>query len=294
MAVIAPIDFSQGMARRKWRGRAFHALCLLAVAMALGMLAVLLIYLAFQGWARVNWDFLTSFPSRHPEEAGIYSALLGSIYLVIIAGIVAFVLGVGAAIYLEEYAGRHWINRVIQVNIANLAGVPSIVYGLLGLEIFVRSMGLGKSLLAGGFTLGLLVLPIIIIAAEEAIRAIPSSVREGAYGLGATRWQTIWRLVLPQAFPGILTGMILAVSRAIGETAPLIVVGALAFVPFTPDSPFSRFSALPIQIFNWTARPQAGFHEAAAAGIIVLLCVLLAMNAAAVILRNKVQSPPEG
>ena len=294
MAVIAATDFTQGMARRKWRGRAFHALCLLAVVMALGMLAVLLIYLALQGWTRVNWDFLTSFPSRHPEQAGIHSALLGSIYLVIIAGFVAFVLGVGAAIYLEEYAGRHWINRVIQVNIANLAGVPSIVYGLLGLEIFVRSMGLGKSLLAGGFTLGLLVLPIIIIAAEEAIRAVPSSVRQGAYGLGATRWQTIWHLVLPQAFPGILTGMILASSRAIGETAPLIVVGALAFVPFTPDSPFSRFSALPIQIFNWTARPQAGFHEAAAAGIIVLLVVLLAMNAAAVILRNKFQNPPEG
>jgi phosphate transport system permease protein len=294
MAVIAPIEFSQGMARRKWLGRAFHTVCLLAVVMALGMLAVLLIYLLIQGWTRVDWDFLTSFPSRHSEQAGIRSALLGSIYLVIIAGVVAFVLGVGAAIYLEEYAGRHWINRVIQVNIANLAGVPSIVYGLLGLEIFVRSMGLGKSLLAGGFTLGLLVLPIIIIAAEEAIRAVPSSVRQGAYGLGATKWQTIWHLVLPQAFPGILTGMILAVSRAIGETAPLIVVGALAFVPFTPDSPFSRFSALPIQIFNWTARPQAGFHEAAAAGIIVLLAVLLAMNAAAVILRNKFQSPPEG
>jgi phosphate transport system permease protein len=294
MAVIAPIDFNQGMARRKWRGRAFHALCLLAVAMALGMLAVLLIYLVLQGWTRVNWDFLTSFPSRHPEEAGIHSALLGSIYLVIIAGIVAFVLGVGSAIYLEEYDGRHWINRVIQVNIANLAGVPSIVYGLLGLEIFVRTLGFGKSLMAGGFTLGLLVLPIIIIAAEEAIRAVPASVREGAYGLGATRWQTIWHLVLPQAFPGILTGMILASSRAIGETAPLIVVGALAFVPFAPDSPFSRFSALPIQIFNWTARPQAGFHEAAAAGIIVLLVVLLAMNAAAVVLRNKFQSPPDG
>ena len=293
MAVIAPIEFSQGMARRKWRGRAFHAICLLAVVLALGMLAVLLIYLVFQGWARVDWDFITSFPSRHPEQAGIRSALAGSIYLVIIAGVVAFVLGVGAAIYLEEYAGRHWINRVVQINIANLAGVPSIVYGLLGLEIFVRSMGLGKSLLAGGFTLGLLVLPIIIIAAEEAIRAVPSSVRQGAYGLGATRWQTIWHLVLPQAFPGILTGIILAVSRAIGETAPLIVVGALAFVPFTPDSPFSRFSALPIQIFNWTARPQAGFHEAAAAGIIVLLAVLLAMNAAAVILRNKFQKPPE-
>ncbi|PKB82591.1 MAG: phosphate ABC transporter, permease protein PstA [SAR202 cluster bacterium Io17-Chloro-G9] len=294
MAVIAPLDFSQGMARRKWRGRAFHALCLLAIGIALGMLAVLLVYLLVQGVTRIDWEFLTSFPSRHPEEAGIQSALLGSIYLVIIAGISAFVLGVGAAIYLEEYAGQHWLHRMVQVNIANLAGVPSIVYGLLGLQIFVRSMDLGKSLLAGGFTLGLLVLPIIIIAAEEAIRAVPSSVREGGYALGSTRWQVVWNLVLPQAFPGILTGVILAVSRAIGETAPLIVVGALAFVPFSPDSPFSRFSALPIQIFNWTSRPQAGFHEAAAAGIIVLLVVLLAMNAAAVILRNKFQSGPEG
>ena len=294
MAVIAPRDFSQGMARRKWRGRAFHALCLLAVGIALGMLAVLLIYLLVQGVTRIDWEFLTSFPSRHPEEAGIQSALLGSIYLVIIAGVSAFVLGVGAAIYLEEYAGQHWIHRIVQINIANLAGVPSIVYGLLGLEIFVRSMHLGKSLLAGGFTLGLLVLPIIIIAAEEAIRAVPVSVREGGYALGSTRWQTVWNLVLPQAFPGILTGVILAVSRAIGETAPLIVVGALAFVPFSPDSPFSRFSALPIQIFNWTSRPQAGFHEAAAAGIIVLLVILLAMNAAAVILRNKFQNGPDG
>ena len=205
MAVIAPIDFSQGMARRKGLGRAFHALCLLAVVMALGMLAVLLIYLVLQGWARVNWDFLTSFPSRHPEQAGIQSALLGSIYLVIIAGIVAFVLGVGAAIYLEEYAGRHWINRVIQVNIANLAGVPSIVYGLLGLEIFVRVLELGKSVLAGSFTLALLVLPIVIIASQEAIKAVPPSLREGGYALGATRWQVIRTLVLPYAI-GTATG----------------------------------------------------------------------------------------
>lgn len=294
MAVIAPLDFSQGMARRKWRGRAFYAMCLSAVGIALGMLVVLIVYLLVQGVTRIDWQFLTNFPSRHPEEAGIQSALLGSIYLVVIAGFSAFVLGVGAAIYLEEYARRHWLHRLVQVNIANLAGVPSIVYGLLGLQIFVRSLDMGKSLLAGGLTLGLLVLPIIIIAAEEAIRAVPSSVREGGYALGSTRWQIVWHLVLPQAFPGILTGVILAVSRALGETAPLIVVGALAFVPFSPDSPFSRFSALPIQIFNWTSRPQAGFHEAAAAGIIVLLVVLLAMNAAAVILRNKFQSGSEG
>ena len=176
------------------------------------------------------------------------------------------------------------------MNIANLAGVPSIVYGILGLEIFVRSLSLGKSLLAGGFTLALLILPIIIIAAQEAIRAVPPSIREGGYALGATRWQTVWHLVLPQAFSGILTGVILAVSRAIGETAPLIVIGALTFVPFTPDGPLSRFSALPIQIFNWTSRPQAGFQEAAAAGIIVLLIVLLTMNALAVIIRSRLES----
>ena len=206
----------------------------------------------------------------------------------------AFTFGVAAAIYLEEYAARNWIARIIQINIANLAGVPSIVYGILGLEIFVRYLALGKSVLAGGFTLALLVLPIVIIASEEAIRAVPPSIREGGLALGATRWQTIWRLVLPQAFPGILTGVILAVSRAIGETAPLIVMGALTFVPFTPDGPMSRFTVLPIQIFNWVSRPQEGFHEAAAAGIIVLLVVLLSMNALAVLLRNRFQRRLEG
>ncbi len=287
-------QFNQRLPLRKAVGTVLYFVFLSAVLVGIVGLLVLLAQILMQGVPWLSWHFLTGFPSRHPEEAGLVSALTGTIWLMILTAVFTVPVGVGAAIYLEEYAGRHWINRVVQINIANLAGVPSIVYGLLGLEIFVRSMGLGKSLLAGGFTLGLLVLPIIIIAAEEAIRAVPSSVRQGAYGLGATRWQTIWHLVLPQAFPGILTGMILASSRAIGETAPLIVVGALAFVPFTPDSPFSRFSALPIQIFNWTARPQAGFHEAAAAGIIVLLVVLLAMNAAAVILRNKFQSPPEG
>ncbi|PKB68459.1 MAG: phosphate ABC transporter, permease protein PstA [SAR202 cluster bacterium Io17-Chloro-G4] len=290
MAVIAPTDFRKRKERRKWQGRAFFVLCLLAITVALGMLLVLLIYIGMKGWSHVNWSFISSFPSRHPDEAGIQSALLGSVYLVIIAGIVSFVLGVGAAVYLEEYAGRNRFARIAQINIANLAGVPSIVYGILGLEIFVRSMGLGKSLLAGGFTLALLILPIIIISAQEAIRAVPPSIREGGYALGASRWQTIWNLVLPQAFSGILTGVILSVSRAIGETAPLIVIGALTFVPFSPDGPLSRFSALPIQIFNWTARPQAGFQEAAAAGIIVLLIVLLGMNALAVILRNRLEN----
>ena len=294
MAVIAPIDFERRMARRKWQGRAFHALCLLAVLVALGALSVLLIYIALKGWSRVDWDFIISFPSRDPGKAGIQAALLGSIYVVAIAGVVSFILGVGAAVYLEEYAARSRFARIVQINIANLAGVPSIVYGLLGLEIFVRSMDLGKSVLAGGLTLAILILPIIIVAAEEAIRAVPSSIREGSFALGATRWQTIWHLVLPQAMPGIMTGVILSVSRAIGETAPLIVMGALTFVPFAPDGLLSPFTALPIQIFNWTSRPQAEFQEAAAAGIIVLLIVLLVMNAGAVFLRIKFQKPSEG
>ena len=242
----------------------------------------------------MDWDFITSFPSRDAGKAGIQAALFGSIYIVAIAGVVSFVLGVGAAIYLEEYAARSRFARIVQVNIANLAGVPSIVYGLLGLEIFVRSMDLGKSVLAGGLTLAILILPIIIVAAEEAIRAVPSSIREGSFALGATRWQTIWNLVLPQAMPGIMTGVILSVSRAIGETAPLIAMGALTFVPFTPDGLLSPFTALPIQIFNWTSRPQAEFQEAAAAGIIVLLILLLVMNAGAVFVRIKFQKPPEG
>ena len=294
MAVIPQAAFEKRLTRRKWQGRAFHALCLLAVVVALGMLAVLLIYIGLKGWSRVNWGFLTSFPSRHADKAGIQAALLGSIYLVAVAGVVSFVLGVGAALYLEEYATRNRFARIVQVNIANLAGVPSIVYGILGLEIFVRSLDLGKSVLAGGLTLALLILPIIIIAAEEAIRAVPQSIREGSFALGATRWQAIWHLVLPQAMPGIMTGVILALSRAIGETAPLIALGALTFVPFAPDGLLSPFTALPIQIFNWTARPQAEFQQAAAAGIIVLLIVLLIMNAGAVIIRNRFQKQSEG
>ena len=294
MAIISQGEFRRRMKRRKIEGHIFHALCLIAILIGLGMLAALLINILSEGLTRVNWSFITSFPSRHPEQAGIRAALLGSIYVVALAGILAFTFGVGAAIYLEEYAARNWLARIIQINIANLAGVPSIVYGILGLEIFVRYLALGKSVLAGSLTLGLLVLPIVIIAAEEAIRAVPPSIREGGYALGATRWQAIWHLVLPQAFSGILTGVILAVSRAIGETAPLIVMGALTFVPFAPDGPMSRFTVLPIQIFNWVSRPQEGFHEAAAAGIIVLLALLLTMNAVAVLLRNKFQKRMEG
>ena len=290
MAVIPQSEFQRRQARRKWMGRAFHGLCLLSVCIALGMLAVLLIYLLQQGVTGIDWSFLTSFPSRHPDKAGIKPAMLGSIYVVLVAGVVSFTLGVATALFLEEYATRSKFAKIAKINIANLAGVPSIVYGILGLQIFVHSMHLGNSVLAGGFTLALLVLPIVIVASSEAVRAVPPSLREGSYALGATRWQVIWRMVIPQAFPGILTGVILAVSRAIGETAPLIAMGALTFVPFTPDSPLSRFTVLPIQIFNWTSRPQEGFRETAAAGIIVLLVILLVMNAGAVILRNRFQN----
>jgi phosphate transport system permease protein len=267
MALITHAEFQRRMARRKWQGRIFHALCPVAILIGLAMLGALLYNVLSQGLGMLDWDFITSYPSRFPERAGIQAALLGSIYVVTIAGVLAFTLGVGAAIYLEEYAARNWFARVVQTNIANLAGVPSIVYGILSLEIFVRSLGLGKSILAGGLTLALLVLLIVIIAAEEAIRAVPPSIREGGYALGATRWQTIWHLVLPQAFPGVLTGVILAVSRAIGETAPLIVIGALTFVPFSPYGLFSRFTVLPIQIFNWVSRPHEGFHEAGQPGL---------------------------
>ena len=293
MAIMTQAEFQRRKRSRQIKGQIFYVLCLLSILIGVGMLAALLYNIVSDGITRVNWDFLTSFPSRHADQAGIKAALLGSIYVVGLAGVLAFTLGVGAAIYLEEYAARSWFARIIQINIANLAGVPSIVYGILGLEIFVRIMMMGKSVLAGGLTLALLVLPIVIIAAQEAIRAVPPSLREGGFALGATRWQVIRTLVLPYAFPGILTGVILAVSRAVGETAPLIVMGALTFVPFAPDGPLSPFTVLPIQIFNWVSRPQEDFHTAAAAGIIVLLVVLLTMNALAVFLRNKFQKRSE-
>lgn len=294
MALITQSEFARLKRKRETKGRVFYTLCLTAVLISLAMLGVLLGKLGLDGYSRIDWSFLTSFPSRHPEKAGILPALVGSVYVVGIAGVTSFVLGVAAAVYLEEYAQRSRFAQILRINIANLAGVPSVVYGLLGLEIFVRVMDLDRSVLAGGLTLALLVLPLIIVASSEAIRAVPSSLREGGFGLGATRWQVVRHLVLPQAFPGILTGVILAVSRAVGETAPLIFIGGLTYVPFVPDSPLSGFTAMPIQIFNWISRPQEGFHEAAAAGIIVLLVVLLAMNALAVFLRNKFQSRLEG
>ena len=228
-----------------------------------------------------------TFPSRFPDRAGIRSAILGSLWLLTLVAAMSFPLGVGAAVYLEEYAPRNRLTNLLQTNIANLAGVPSIVYGLLGLAVFVRFLSLERSLLAGAATLSLLVLPLVIIAAREAIRAVPDSLREAAYALGATRWQAIRHHVLPAALPGILSGTILALSRAGGETAPLLIIGALTFIAFDPVSVMDPFTVLPIQIFNWTADPREEFHALAAGAIVVLLGVLLLMNAAAILIRNR-------
>ncbi|MEE8158915.1 MAG: phosphate ABC transporter permease PstA [Dehalococcoidia bacterium] len=276
------------------RAAVFYSLILTATLLGLVVLAVLIVDVFRDGARWLDWDFITSFPSRFPAKAGIKSAIFGTIWLMGFTALFAFPIGVGTAIYLEEYAPRHWLIQILQLNIANLAGVPSIVYGILGLTLFVRAMSLDRSILAGALTIALLVLPIIIIAAREAIKAVPNSLREGSYALGATRWQTIWHLVLPQALPGILTGTILALSRGIGETAPLLMIGALTFIAFTPASPLDPFTALPIQIFNWTGRPQDEFRGLAAAGIIVLLGILLLMNTGAVLLRNKFQRRDEG
>jgi phosphate transport system permease protein len=267
----------------------FQAVALVVLAVALGALAVLVGTVWRDGAHRLDWQFLTSFPSRRAESAGIYHAIVGSLYVIALTAVMALPVGVAAATYLEEYGGRSRLARFIELNIANLAAVPSIIYGLLGLGLFVRTMAMGRSVLAGAATLALLALPVVILSTREALRTVPSSIREGSYALGATKWQTIWHQVLPMAVPGILTGLILALSRAIGETAPLITIGALTYSPFAPDSIWSAFTVLPIQIFNWVSRPQAAFKDNAAAGILVLLALLLTMNAIAIVLRDRYQ-----
>ncbi len=241
------------------------------------------------GISRIDWGFITDLPSRKAEKSGIYTALMGSIWILLLTSLIAIPVGVAAAIYLEEYSKKNWLSGLLEINISNLAGVPSIIYGLLGLEVFVRIMSLGASVLAGSLTLSLLILPIIIVATREAIKAVPSSIKDASYALGASKWQTIWLQILPASGGGILTGVILALSRAVGETAPLIVVGALAYVPFAPQNPMDEFSVLPIQIFNWISRPQHGFIENAAAAIIILLLITFIMNGIAVYFRNKWQ-----
>jgi phosphate transport system permease protein len=262
---------------------------LIVTVAALLALAALLYGILHDGFGRLSWQFITSIPSRRAEDAGILTALVGSAYVIVLTAFLAIPFGIASAVYLEEYGGRGRLSRLIEVNIANLAGVPSIIYGLLGLGLFVRAFGMGPSVLAGACTLAVLVLPVVILATREAIRAVPNTIREASYALGATKWQTTWQQVIPAAFPGILTGIILAISRALGETAPLITMGALTYIPFVPDSVWSQFTVLPIQIYNWTSRPQAAFATNAAAGIIVLLVMLLAMNAVAIVLRDRFQ-----
>ncbi|MEK6678780.1 MAG: phosphate ABC transporter permease PstA [Nitrospirota bacterium] len=302
----APAGFKQGSevrrALNKFYDRAFSVVGLIATMVGLAVLLTLLIDVFMDGASRLGWQFLTSYPSRKPEQAGILSAWVGTVWVMALTFIIAFPLGVAAAVYLEEYSKKNWLRDFIEINIANLAGVPSIIYGLLGLGLFVRALSLDRSVISGSATIALLVLPIIILSTREALKAIPPSIREASYALGASKWQTISYQVLPAAMPGILTGTILAMSRAIGETAPLITIGALTYVAFLPTSPissefpflslrglFDAFSVLPIQIFNWVSRPQKGFFTNAAAGIIVLLIITFLMNGIAVWLRHKYQ-----
>lgn len=267
----------------------FKGVFLLATLFGLLVLAILLYRVITQGIGHLDWQFLNSLPSRKPEEAGVYTALIGSVWLMLVVAPVSLLIGVGTATYLEEYAKKNRFTNFIQINISNLAGVPSIVFGLLGLTVFVRALALGTSVLAAGMTMSLLVLPIIIVAAQEAIRTVPKDLREASLGMGATKWQTIVRVVMPAAIPGILTGAILALSRAIGETAPLVVLGLPLFLAFLPRTVFDMFTVLPMQIYNWTGRPQEEFQALAAAGIMVLLVLLIGMNSIAVLIRNKFQ-----
>jgi phosphate transport system permease protein len=275
--------------RRRGSERAFYLLALMSIVLPLLMLGVMLMGVLANGASRLGWDFITSYPSRKPDLAGILPGFVGSLYLMALTALIALPLGVGAAIYLEEYGKQSRLSRLIEVNIANLAGVPSIVYGLLGLGLFVRVLHFGRSLIAGASTLALLVLPMVVLVSREALRTVPRGLREASFALGATQWQTIRQVVLPIAYPGILTGAILALSRAIGETAPLVVIGALTYITFVPDGVDAPFTALPIQIFNWVSRPQKAFVVDAAAGIVVLLATMLVLNGAAIYLRNRLQ-----
>jgi phosphate transport system permease protein len=291
-ATTAPLPgaasrFEPLVARRALTGTIFLGACLAAIGILLIALIALLVDVVTKGVPWLDIGFLTGVPSRRAESAGILPALVGSLEIGLIVGLISFPIGVGAAIYLEEYARDTFITRTLRTNIANLAGVPSIIYGIFGLAIFVRALGLGRSPLAAALTLALLIMPIVIIATIEALRAVPDSQREGAYALGATRWQTVRGSVLPAAAPGIVTGVILAMSRAIGEAAPIIVVGAAAFVTFLPTPLQQGFSVLPIQVYQWASRPQAAFQGIAAATILVLLFLVVVLNVLAIVLRNR-------
>ncbi len=275
--------------KNRLKDQTFKVWGIICTLLGLVLLSIFIGSILVDGLQRIDWDFITSLPSRKAERAGIFTALMGSIWILVLTTIIALPLGIAAAIYLEEYAKKGRLSSLLEVNISNLAGVPSIIYGLLGLEIFVRIMQMGASVLAGSFTLALLILPIVIVSTREAIKAVPKSIRDASFALGASKWQTISSQLLPASFGGILTGVILALSRAVGETAPLIVIGALTYVPFAPQSPMDEFSVLPIQIFNWISRPQHGFEVNAAAAIIILLLITFIMNGIAVYFRNKWQ-----
>ncbi len=300
MAVHTQQDYDRRLATRRRNARIFYGICVAAVIVALAMLVALLYSVISEAVAWLNLDgaslsaLFVEGPSSKAVKSGLFPAIIGTLWVMGICIVVSFTVGVSAAVYLEEYSGGSRVAELIQTNIQNLAAVPSIVYGILGLSIFVGLFALGKSTLAAGLTLSLLIMPVVIVSSQEAMRAVPPSIREGGFALGGTRWQVIWRLVLPQAMPGILTGIILAVSRAMGEAAPLVIMGALSFVSFAPAHPLDRFTVLPIQIYVWISKPQEEFHQLAAAGIIVLLIMLLGMNAFAILLRNRLQRNQRG
>lgn len=274
---------------RYFKGKLFRFVFIVATFITVLSLLVLLVVILEQGLSWLDLEFLGNFPSRFPSQAGIKSSIWGSLWLIFFTILFSVPIGMGAAVYLEEYSKRGRLNDLIEVNISNLAGIPSIVFGILGLVFFVRALSLGRSILAGALTMSLVILPVIVVSTREALRAVPKSIRDASYAVGATQWQTTFYHVLPTALPGILTGVILAVSRAMGETAPLIMIGALTYVAFVPENPLDSFTTLPIQIFNWASRPQKDFHDLAAAGIIVLLLVLLSLNAIAIYVRYRSQ-----
>ncbi|MBP7608754.1 MAG: phosphate ABC transporter permease PstA [Steroidobacteraceae bacterium] len=299
-AVMTIEELRRGLSRRKNFDKLFVVLGLLIMMGCLGVLALLFLDLVRDGASRFGWDFLTQFPSRKAERAGILSAFVGTSMIMLVTAVVSLPVGVAAGIYLEEYAPKNWFTGIIEINVTNLAGVPSIVYGLLALGLFVYQFGFGQSVLSAGLTLALLILPIIIVGTRESLRAVPKAIREAAYGLGATRWEVTKDHVLPYSTGGILTGLILGLSRAIGETAPIITIGALSFIAFLPNSPisgqfpflnwewlWSEFTAMPIQIFNWVSRPDQAFQQNAAAAAAILLGMTLAMNAIAIYIRYR-------
>ncbi|WP_029332980.1 phosphate ABC transporter permease PstA [Exiguobacterium oxidotolerans] len=284
---IDPVAVKKSISQRLVVNNVTKVIFLMGLLFALVVLGILLVGVLRDGVAWLSLDFLQNGPSRRPERAGVYPALMGTIFLMLLIIPMIFIMGVGAAIYLEEYAKKGRMTSFIEVNISNLAGVPSIVFGLLGLTFFVRNMGFGSTLIAGALTLALMSLPVVIVSSQEAIRSVPQAMRHASLALGASKWQTTFKVVLPASLPGVITGIILAVSRAIGETAPLIMVGAAIFIARAPEGIFSEFTALPIQIYNWTSRPQADFQGLAAAGIIVLMVILLTMNSLAIWIRNR-------